>query len=99
GGRHTLVCFRHPALAAELAFDPATIASIEAPAAWARGASVFPPPVVEPAEPVWLAVVDAAGVRHTIVLLTQALADRCLAVRMCGRDRLVLCAHSLYLQD
>jgi hypothetical protein len=95
-GRQTLVCFRHPAIAAELAFDPATIASIEAPAAWVHGGSMFPPPAPEP---LCVGVVDATGVRHTIVVLTQALADRCLAVRICGRDRLVLCAHAAYVQD
>ncbi|HEY0990522.1 MAG TPA: beta-galactosidase [Kofleriaceae bacterium] len=91
-GRETLVCFRHPAIPAELAFDPATIARLDAPDAWVHGGSVRPPA----AELLRFAVVDAAGVPHTIVLLDQALADRCLAVRLCGRDRLVLCAHGVH---
>ena len=93
-GRQTLLCFHHPAIAAELAFDPATVLGIEAPGATIDGGLVRPQPA---AEPQCIAVVDAAGVRHTVVLLSQALADQCLAVRLCGRDRLVLCPHSVYL--
>jgi hypothetical protein len=92
-GRQTLVCFRHPAIAAELAFDPATVRAIEAPAAWLHDGLVTPPAAEEPQR---FAIVDAAGIRHTVVLLSQALADQCLVVRLAGRDRLVLAAHGVY---
>jgi hypothetical protein len=96
-GRQTLVCFRHPAIAAELAFDPATVLAIEAPGDWPESwlddGRVEPPASAAPQR---FAIVDAAGVRHTIVLLTQALADQCLALRIAGRDRLVLCAHGVH---
>jgi len=93
-GRHTLLCFHHPAIAAELAFDPTTVLGIEAPGATINDGLVTPQPATEPQ---CIAVVDAAGVRHTVVLLSQALADQCLAVRLYGRDRLVLCPHGVYL--
>jgi hypothetical protein len=94
-GRHVLVCFRHPAIAAELAFDPTTVLGIAAPGATIDDGLVTPQPAATPQR---ITVVDAAGVRHTIVLLTQALADQCLAVRLYGRDRLVLCRYSVYLE-
>ena len=93
-GEQTLVCFRHPAIAAELAFDPATMRAIEAPEAWRTSGLIAPPPADEPQR---FTIVDAAGVRHTIVVLSQALADQCLVVRLAGRDRLVLAAHGVYL--
>jgi len=92
-GRHTLVCFRHPAIAAEFAFDATTVLAIEAPASWCQDGVVAPPPAAEPQR---FVVVDAAGVRHTVLLLTQALADQCLVHRIAGRDRLVACAHGVY---
>jgi hypothetical protein len=96
-GRETLVCFRHPAIAAELAFDPATIRGIEAPEA--RPEATIEDGVIRPQpapEAQWLTVVDSGGAEHTIVLLTQSLADRCLAVRLSGRDRLVVCDHGVH---
>jgi beta-galactosidase len=93
-GHQTLVCFRHPAIPAELAFDPTTVLGFEAPEARIEDGLVRPP---EAATPQRFFVIDATGVRHTVVLLTQALADQCLALRLCGRNRLVLCAHGVHL--
>jgi hypothetical protein len=92
-GRQTLVCFRHPAIAAELAFDPTTVLDIEAPGASIQEGVIRPEAA---AEPQCFVVVDAAGVQHTIVLLTQTLADQCFALRLSGRTRLVLCAHGVH---
>jgi len=98
-GCQTLVCFSHPEIAAELAFDPATVLGIEAPEAWREAGQagqdglIRPPPAAEPQR---FAIVDATGVRHTVLLLPQAVADQCLVVRIAGRDRLVLCAHGVY---
>lgn len=100
GGRQTLVCVCHPAILAELAFEPATVSSIDAPAAWQSGGLIRPPASCGRApEPLVFGIVDAAGVRHTVVLLSQAVADQCLTLRIAGRDRLVVCPHAVFPGD
>lgn len=96
GGGQTLVCVRHPGIPAELAFEPDSVSRIDAPAAWRTGGLVRPPASPDPQG---FDVVDAAGVRNTIVLLPQALADQCLALRVAGRDRLVVCPHLVFSAD
>jgi hypothetical protein len=95
-GQHTLVCFRHPAIASELAFDPATVRSISAPESWVRDGVIRPP---ANSAPQCIAIIDAAGVRNTVVILSQELADQCARVRIAGRERLVLCAHAAYAEE
>jgi hypothetical protein len=97
GGRQTLVCVCHPAIPAELAFEPATVSRIDAPAAWQTGGLVRPPASCgSTPDPLVFGIVDAAGVRHTLVLLSQAMADQCLCLRIAGRDRLVVCPHAVF---
>jgi hypothetical protein len=100
GGRQTLVCVCHPEIPAELAFEPATISSIDAPAAWQTGGVVRPPASCGSSpEPLEFGIVDAAGVRHSLVLVSQAVADQCLKLRIAGRDRLVVCPHAVFVAD
>jgi beta-galactosidase len=91
-GHQTLVAFAHPAAAAELCFDPGSVRHIDGPAVRTeRGL------LVRPAElPHRLGLVDCDGATHTIVLLSQADADRSARMRLQGRERLVRCAEGLY---
>ena len=96
-GRQTWVLFRHPALPAECCFDPASVASIDAPADWlthnAHGLLLTLP--ATDGEQV-IGLTDAAGQRHTLLILTQAQADACYRFHLHGRDRLLLSGHGLY---
>jgi beta-galactosidase len=94
-GRQTLVCFRHPAIPAELALDPATVRSIETPEGWVHDGVIRPP---ANSAPQCIAITDVAGVRNTVVILSQELADQCARLRIAGRDRLVLCAHGAHAE-
>jgi hypothetical protein len=94
-GRQTLVCFRHPAIAAELAFDPATVHSVSVPEHWVRDGVIRAP---ANSAPQCIAVTDASGVRNTLVILSQELADQCARIRIAGRERLVLCAHGAHAE-
>src|SRR5262249_2971097 len=62
GGCQPLVCVCHRAIAAELAFEPATVSRIDAPAAWQTGGLIGPPASGgEVPEPMVFGIVDAAG--------------------------------------
>jgi len=97
-GHHTWVAFTHPAVAAELCFEPDSVGAIDAPAGWVSKTAqglVLRPHLTN--TPQWLHFADAAGQRHSLLLLTQALADRCYHLTLCGRDRLVLCDHGVHV--
>ena len=99
GGHVTWVCFSHPAIAAELCFEPDSVGEIEAPAEWITReaqALVLRPPVQR--TPQWLHFTDSLGQRQSILLLDQSLADQCHRLSLHGRDRLVLCAHGLHVE-
>ena len=96
----TWVAFSHPALPAELCFDAASVRRVEAPAEWlvttSQGLLLRLP---ENALPRRLALIDAQGEAHTLLLLSQALADQSSRFELHGRQRLALCAHGLHVED
>ena len=98
-GHQTLVLFAHPGVAEEICFEPASVRHIDAPADWVvegdRGLTLRPQ---TSSVPRLVRVVDSRDLAHTIVLLPRALADQCLALRLCGRHRLVLCADPLHVE-
>jgi hypothetical protein len=73
---------------------------VEAPATWLSQTAdtwVVRPPAST--APQWIKLVDADGVRHRVLLLSRTLADQCQRLCLLGRERLVLCPHSLYVQE
>jgi hypothetical protein len=100
GNSCTWVAFSHPALPAELCFDATSVRHIDAPAAWrvttSQGLLLRLPESMSPQR---LALTDSQGVAHTLLVLSQALADQCFRVELHGRQRLALCAHGLHVED
>ena len=101
GEHHVLVVFALPGIAPIFSFDASTVRGIGLPpdqversvSTWEAKATVADD------LPTVFALTDANGAQHTIVLLTQAQADGCLHARVWGRERLLICAHMLYLVD
>lgn len=50
-------------------------------------------------QPNVLGIVDAAGQRHQMVILSQAAADQACQLQVGGRERLVLCSHGLHQES
>jgi hypothetical protein len=98
-GHQTWVAFSHPTIAVELCFEPSSMGAFDVPAAWLSRSPqglVLRPPATR--APQWLHFVDVQGQRHSLLLLTRALADQCYRPTLCGRDRLVLCAHGVHVE-
>lgn len=95
-GAVTWVGFTPPGLPVELCFDAASVAELALPAGWRREVGDDDALLVHaPATVAWpcvLPLVDAAGVRHRLVLLDPAQADAASRHLLAGRERLVLCA-------
>lgn len=96
GAAVTWVGFALPGLPVELCFEQAGLAELPVPAGWRReqqGGELWLQAPEGVAWPCVLPLVDAAGVRHRLVLLDRAQADAASRHHLAGRERLVLCPH------
>jgi hypothetical protein len=100
-GRETWVGFVVPGIAAELRFEADSVRALPRPEqarVSIQGGTVTLHVTPACTLPMVLALVDADGAEHRIVLLSQAQADACSHVRIAGRDRLLLCDAACHLE-
>lgn len=97
-GSQVLVMFALPGLPAQLCFDARTVRSVHLDGAvvQARDGLLMVDVAVD-AFPLMANVTDTDGVQHTVVLLSQALADQAWKAQVAGLDRLLIGTHPLYL--
>jgi len=101
GGRTTWVAFVVPGIPAELCFDASSVRDLPVPdhaSARIQGDAAVLRVGPQCALPLVMRTVDADGVAHAIVLLSQSQADAASRQHLAGRDRLVLCEAGLHVE-
>ena len=101
GACTTWVAFVVPGIPAELCFEAASVRGLPRPERVhldVQDGALTLRLAPECTLPLVLDVVDAAGVEHRVVLLSQAQADACSRQRLAGRERLLLCDAALHVE-
>ena len=97
----TWVAFTLPGVAAELCFDAASVRTLPAPdhgRVDAHGATLTLHVSEWQELPLVFTLVDADGIDHRVVLLSQAQADASSRQHLAGRHRLLLCDDALHVE-
>ncbi len=101
-GEHTTwVAFVVPGIPAELCFEAASVRDLPVPdhaSVHDQGDAAVLRVGPQCALPLVVQAVDADGVAHAIVLLSQSQADAASRQHLAGRDRLVLCEAGLHVE-